>query len=103
MDLSKIMTSAHLYYSKGLFQTWSECLVMAWKRAKLIAKMKTQKVHFSFIKADKSKRDAVATLSDEFFSYESKTERPENLELITYWDLEKDAFRACRIERLLTV
>lgn len=83
--------------------TWSECQTAAWKSAKLRTALKSGVVEFEFYKVDGSLRKAVGTLNSSQFEYEAKGESVFNPMLVKYFDLEKQAWRACRIDRIFKI
>lgn len=94
---------AHAIVAK-LNITLGEALKKAWKAVKLQVRMRLDKAEFSFRKADGSIRKAIGTLSGNLFSYTPSTtgrkwENP--VTLITYFDLEKKAFRSFNAYNLI--
>lgn len=83
--------------------TWSECQTAAWNAIKLRTALKSGVVQFYFIKADNTLRKAVGTLDSSRFEYEAKGESVFNPMLVKYWDLEKSAFRCCRVEKIFKI
>lgn len=101
---SKIMKIAHQLYATGLYSTFGAALSASWKRWKLTAALRSGIAYFSFIKADKSQRDAIGTLRNGNFNYQSKgSSTATNYNVVKYWDVEKSAFRAVRIDRLTAI
>jgi hypothetical protein len=88
-----------LRWKKGL--TPSEAMAKAWKVIKLKSAMKEGKAQFSYTKKDGSTRAATGTTNSIYFQYERKTDRPAPAGLVTYFDLEKNAFRAFNAENIL--
>lgn len=83
---------------------WGQCQAAAWKAARLRSALRSGPVSFSFQKDDGTTRQATGTLSRDLFTYESKGGPvKENPLLLKYFDLEKQAFRSCRIDRILQV
>ena len=80
--------------------TWSQCQTAAWKSYNLKTALKSGVVHFYYIKADNTLRKAVGTLDATKFEYEAKGESVFNPMLVKYFDLEANAFRACRVDRI---
>lgn len=102
--LSKIMTTAWELIRSGIATNLSEGLKLAWLKHKTIQSLKNGITYLTFTKADGSTRKAIATLRDGNFSYESKgSNKKKNPSVIGYWDLEKKAFRACRLDRITEV
>lgn len=81
------------------------CIVAAWKVLRLNAALQEGLVRFTFRKMNGEVREAVGTLkSDLFVATPPKvTERPEYLTHVRYFDVEKNAIRSFRAERLLQV
>lgn len=97
-----LFVSAWELFKNGLCTTFSDALKMAWKKINLLKKLKSGIAQFSFKKVDGSIREAVGTLSSDFFSYDSKgSEMKENLLVVKYWDLESNGFRSFKIENLI--
>ena len=93
MTRSEIFKLANaLRWNEGLTQ--SEALTKAWKVAALKAALKAGKVEFSYTKKDGSHRPATGTTNSAFFQYERKTDRPTPRTLVTYFDVEANAFRS---------
>lgn len=76
--------------------------------AALREKLQQGETHFVFKKKDGSRREAVGTLSfdiipvedTQFKSEEQREERPDQ---VTYYDLEKMAWRCCKTENILSI
>lgn len=101
---STIFSTAWTYIKDGLVSTMSEALKLAWKRFKLISKLKTGIASFSFKKATGVIREAIGTLRNGDFDYKPKTPGAKiNLQIVKYFDIQANAFRSCRIDRLIEV
>lgn len=99
---SKVFTLANtLHYQQGL--TKSEALTKAWKVIKLKEAMKSDQVNFTYQKKDGTTRQATGTTSNQYFTYQRKTDRPQSLTLVTYYDLEKKNFRSFQASNILQV
>ena len=87
-----------------IFKNASEALQASWNRTKLLKKLLAGKVEFTFKKANGEIRKAIGTLNNQFFNYSptSNSRKKENPLVIKYWDLEKNAFRSFRIDRLIS-
>ena len=59
--------------------------------------------NIKFIKADGSERLMVGTLLDAGIGRESAGKRKETPDVVTVWDMEKDDWRAFRMDRLLGI
>lgn len=56
----------------------------------------------TFEKADGSLREMICTLADELIPVSIAGTSKPNLEVVTAWDLEKEDWRAFRIDRLIS-
>lgn len=102
--LSQIMTNAWFYMKKGIFATFSDCLKAAWKAYKMLSRLRTGIVGFTFRKATGQIREAKGTLNSDQFTFKGKGTRKEyGPDAIRYFDLAKDAWRTFRIERLISI
>ncbi len=101
---SQIMSAAWDMLKKGLFQTISQALTAAWKRYKLVSKLRQGLAYFSFRKANNDLREAIGTLANNNFQYAPKTNKAEtNFSIVKYWDVQKKAFRSVRIDRIISI
>jgi len=101
---SAIFSNAWSMFKAELFETFGEALAASWKRSKLVTALKTGVAYFEFITSKGEPRKAIGTLRNGNFSYESKTPKKKSkIEVVKYFDLERQGFRACRVDRLLTV
>jgi len=101
---SKVMTLAWELIRAEIASNLSEGLTLAWKKVKAMEQLRKGIAYITFIKADGTERKAIGTLRQGNYSYESKNSgKKKNPSIIPFWDLEKKAFRACRIERLIEV
>ena len=71
-------------------------------------KLHEGETHFVFIKKDGSRREAVGTLDLARIPYEdtqfkSEEQREERDDQVTYYDLEKLAWRCCKTENILEI
>ena len=97
---SKVSSLANaLHWNKGLSK--SEAFRKAWKVIKLKEAMQDDQVEFAYQKKDGSTRNAVGTTSNRFFTYTRRTDRPSPIAVITYFDIEKQAFRAFKAENII--
>ncbi len=98
INKSQLFKMAHTMLRKAEASNFSEALRKAWKVMKLHARMLAGKVEFSYRKMDGGIRKAVGTLFN--INYTPKTpadgkprkERP--VDVICYFDIEKNAFRS---------
>ncbi len=101
---SEVLALAWAIRRQNQFLTWGQCQAQAWKVVKLRAALRAGKATFTFQKNDGEVRQAVGTLNAEFFSYTNKgSDRAELPTVIKYFDLEKNAFRSFRAERIVSV
>jgi len=101
---SVIFSNAWAMFKAELFETFGEALSAAWKRSKLVTALKTGVAYFEYMTSKDEVRKAIGTLREGNFEYKAKTPKKESkIEVIKYYDLEKKAFRACRVDRLLAV
>lgn len=99
---SEVLTMAWAIRKQNTGLTWGQCQASAWRALRLRSALHTGAVKFHYTKDDGSTREAVGTLSPALFQYESKgSGSKENPLLVKYFDLEKQAFRSCRADRLL--
>jgi hypothetical protein len=105
MNKSELFRQAWQMKKAGTYTTFSEALKAAWKRWKLTNRLKSGVVSFSFTKEDGSLRIALGTLESGRFEYTPKGngERKPNPNVVKYFDLEKNAIRAVRLDRLQTI
>lgn len=102
--LSVIMSTAWTFIKDGLVSTMSAALKLAWKRYKLVSKLKTGIASFSFKKATGELRQAIGTLRNGNFDYTPKTTDTKiNLQIVKYFDINSNGWRSCRIDRLIEV
>lgn len=101
---SKVMKAAHAIRRQNTDLTWGQCQVQAWQVARLCAALRAGATRFTFQKQDGEVREAYGTLNPALFQYETKgSGRAENLTAIKYFDLDKQAWRSFRAERILNV
>lgn len=101
--LSRIMKEAWTLLKSGVAKTISEALRIAWKEIKLLERLRSGVAYFSFKKVDGTIRNAIGTLREGNFSYEPKGSSKKKTGILTYYDIEKRAFRSFRINNLLTL
>ena len=100
---SMLFKTAWFYFKKGIFTSFGEALKAAWKRVKSISKLKSGQAQILYRKADGTLRRAKGTLKDEVLAFYPGRKSKSNPDVIAYWDLEKLAWRAFRIERLISI
>lgn len=76
--------------------------------AALREKLQQGKTNFVFKKKDGSRREAVGTLNFDIIpaedtQFKSEEQREERTDQVTYYDLEKMAWRCCKIENILSI
>lgn len=76
--------------------------------AALREKLQQGKTNFVFKKKDGSRRQAVGTLSFDLIptedtQFKSEEQREERQDQVTYYDLEKMAWRCCKTENILSI
>ncbi len=76
--------------------------------AALREKLQQGKTNFVFKKKDGSRREAVGTLSFDIIpvedtQFKSEEQREERTDQVTYYDLEKMAWRCCKTENILSI
>jgi hypothetical protein len=98
---SKVLTLAWALTRTGL--PFGAAQRKAWKVIRLKESMKQGPVTFAYQKKDGTTRQATGTTSNQFFTYERKTSRKSNPATVTYFDMEKQAFRAFKAANLLEV
>ena len=97
---SKTMSRAWaIYHETG--EQFSVCLSRAWAAYRLIKNMTKGKVSFSFKKKDGSLRKAVGTLSGINYT-PSAREIKEHFKSISYFDVEKQAWRSFKTQNLIS-
>lgn len=71
-------------------------------RDEMISILKSNKVSVTFEKVDGTIREMNCTLLEEFLPVieESKTKRAVNLETVSVWDLDKNAWRSFRVDSI---
>ena len=83
---------------------FGQCIVAAWKVLRLNAALQEGLVRFSFQKMNGEVREAVGTLKPDLFTAPPKgTDRVEYMTLVRYYDVEKNAIRSFRAERIIQV
>ena len=76
--------------------------------AALREKLQQGKTNFVFKKKDGSKRNAIGTLDFDLIpaedtQFKSEEQREERQDQVTYYDLEKMAWRCCKTENILSI
>jgi len=76
--------------------------------AALREKLQQGETHFVFKKKDGSRREAIGTLNFEIIptedtQFKSEQPREERDDQVTYYDLEKLAWRCCKTENILSI
>ena len=83
---------------KDGFGTFAECLRQAWKVIKLKSQLNKGGVAFKFMKKDGTVREAIGTLLNVSIKGSG---RPTPLNLLAYFDTDKESFRSFKIENLI--
>ena len=104
-DLSRVMKMAHILHNNRKDFRWSDIVRYAWYFHRFRGWLRDGVVQFSYIKRDRSIREAKGTLNDVLIPLEDKpqnepTSTP-NYAVMTYYDLDKKAWRAFRITDFL--
>lgn len=101
---SEVLSMAWAIRRQNPAFTWGSCQIAAWKVARLRVALRAGVASFTFQKTDGEVREAKGTLNADLFQYERKgTDRAEIVTVIKYYDLDKNAWRSFRAERILTV
>lgn len=85
-------------------QTWSVCMKKAWSLYRLSKLMRTGVIAFAYKKVDGSIRNAYGTLIDlpaGITNGGKKMTKP-SYKTLSYFDVEKNAFRCFKIENLIS-
>lgn len=99
-SLSSIMQMAWQFVKRnGL--SMSEALKVAWRNAKLKAKLRKGIVEFFYKKADGSIRQAFGTLKEGLVGETKGTGRKANDNLQVYFDTEKSEYRCFKVVNLI--
>lgn len=101
---SEILILAHQIRRQNQFLTWGQCQAQAWQIVRLRTALRLGATRFVFQKQDGKVREAYGTLNPTLFQYEHKgSDRAESPTAIKYFDLDKNAWRSFRAERILKV
>ncbi len=101
---SIIFKNAWYYFKKGIYVSFGECLRAAWKAYKAVKSLSSGIVSLTYRKATGEIRNATGTLNMSFYTPSKKGVRRESKpDTIKYFDLEKQAWRMFRIERLINL
>lgn len=101
---SEVLSLAWAIRRQNQFLAWGQCQAQAWQVVRLRAALRAGATRFTFQKQDGEVREAYGTLNPALFQYEAKgSDRAENLTAIKYYDLDKQAWRSFRAERILRV
>lgn len=97
---SKALKLAHKIRAK--FQSWGDALRKAWMTIKLKVKLRLDhSTCFTFIKKDGTERMALGHNKKDHHSYQFKTSgKPKPLDLIRYFDQNKNMWRSFRAHQL---
>ncbi|MCE7925034.1 MAG: DUF2693 domain-containing protein [Haliscomenobacteraceae bacterium CHB4] len=104
INRSEVLTLAHLIHLQNQFLTWGQCQAQAWQVVHLRTALRSGAARFTFQKQNGEVREAYGTLNPDLFQYEYKgSDRIESPTAIKYFDLDKNAWRSFRAERILKV
>ena len=93
----RVMRYAHHIYHNSE-RSWRESLVTAWELYHLKQALLKGRVKFYYKKKDGVYRVAFGTLA---LHLKTVSKKAENLTVLTYYDLERNAFRCFKIENFL--
>jgi len=96
---SNVFKAAWYFYKKGIYASFSEALRAAWRRCKVIAKLASGQLEFTFRKGTGEIRKAIGTLKVD--SQPRKSNKAFTPDVIAYFDIEVNDWRRFRIERLI--
>jgi hypothetical protein len=111
----RIMKRHHINRSQAMVMAWilhrqspqlsfGQCMAAAWKTLRLYAALRDGTVRFSFRKENGELRQALGTLVPDLFVAPPKnSDYLEGMTLVRYFDVEKNAIRSCRADRLVQV
>lgn len=97
---SKVFKAAWYYFNKGIYETFSEALKAAWKKAKIMIALRAGIVTLKFRKTTGEIRTAVATLKLDT-PYTPKAPAKYTPDVIKFFDQSVDGWRSARIERII--
>ena len=97
---STVMNLAWTIYKRSN-KEFKDCLRIAWRNIHLVHKMKSQVVHFFYVKADKTIREAFGTLQDQYIPQITYPKRNANMLIQRYFDVTEQQWRSFRKENLL--
>ncbi len=101
---SVIFKNAWYYFHKGIYFSFAECLKAAWRAYKVLRSLSSGIVSITYRKATGEIRKAKGTLNTSMLSFTGKGVRTESKpDAIKYYDLDKQAWRMFRIERLINL
>ena len=103
-NLSVLMKAAWEILKAREVKSFSDALRVAWRGIKLKMQMLTDVVEFKFVKVSTSQvRIAHGTLLKSYFEdvFSENMSKPSQYKNITYWDIDKRAWRSFRISTLL--
>lgn len=104
INRSEVVALAWQILRQNQFLTWGQCQAQAWQVVRLRSALRAGATRFTFQKQDGEVREAYGTLNPSLFSYEHKgSDRAESPTAIKYFDLEKNAWRSFRAERILKI
>ena len=95
LNKSLVFVTAWNYIKKGICANMSEALTQAWKEVKLRSLMTAGDVVIEFAKTDGEVTKRVAQQKTKWF-------KSENVNLVKFFSVTDNGFRACKIERVLS-
>lgn len=100
--LSSLMSQAW-YIASNFGFSMTDAMRQAWKIAKCKHLMREGIVHFQFVKADGSVRDAIGTLQQSMLPPTKGTGRKPCPHLVTYYDTEKCEYRCFDVRKFIGI
>jgi hypothetical protein len=101
---SQAMVMAWVIRRQSPQLTFGQSISAAWKLLRLYTGLRSGLVRFSFRKENGELRQAVGTLVPDLFATPPKgSGYMEGMTLVKYFDVEKNAIRSCRADRLVQV
>ena len=103
-QLSQIMKAAWEMFKAELFPSFAKALKAAWAKFKLISKLKAGIARFTFTKSNGEVREAIGTLRNGNFQYQTKGNKKSNpAHVVKYFDIVSNGWRSFRLDRLIEI